>query len=145
MKKIILFSLFLCFAVSNVNAQKTNKPVGIISSGSSVKKFHEKSELDGMTKGPLIELYKERIRVLVNTLPFIALTTKQGVTLADVGVPNTPEMDKVLADEKASIEIFLKATVDFQSTMTAFADKVNIVNSILYYESMLKSIETINE
>ncbi len=145
MKKIILFSLFLCFAVSNVNAQKTNKPVGIISSGSSVKKFHEKSELDAMTKGPLIELYKERIKVLVNTLPYIALTTKQGVTLADVGVPATEEMDKALQTQKTATDIFLKATIDFQTTMTAFADKINIINSILYYESMLKSIETINE
>ncbi|WP_309597286.1 hypothetical protein [Flavobacterium davisii] len=76
MKKIIFLSLFMLFAVGNINAQ-AKKPKSIIStSGAAIKKFHEKSELDGMPKGQLLELYKERIRVLVNILPYLALTNK---------------------------------------------------------------------
>lgn len=145
MKKIIFFSLFLMFAISDANAQKTNKPVGIISSGAAVKKFYEKSELDTMNKGQLLELYIERIKVLVNTLPYIALTTKAGVTMQDVGVPESAENNKTLALQKQNTETFLNSTVDFQRAMTPYADKGNLVSSILYYESMLKELSQINE
>ena len=144
MKKIIFFSLLL-LTVSNVNAQKTNKPVGIISTGAAVKKFYEKSELETMQKGQLLELYIERIKVLVNTLPYIALTTKAGVTMQDVGVPDNVENNKALALQKQNTETFLNSTVDFQRTMTPYADKGNLVSSILYYESMLKELSQINE
>jgi hypothetical protein len=145
MKKIIFFSLFLLFVISDANAQKTNKPVGIISSGASLRKFHEKSELEGMQKGQLLELYIERIKVLVNTLPYIALTTKAGVTMQDVGIPDNPENNKVLALQQQNTATFLSSTVDFQRTMTPYADKGNLVTSILYYESMLKELSQINE
>lgn len=145
MKKIIFFSLFLLFVISDANAQKTNKPVGIISSGASLRKFHEKSELEGMQKGQLLELYIERIKVLVNTLPYIALTTKAGVTMQDVGIPDNAENQKVLALQQQNTATFLNTTVDFQRTMTPYADKGNLVVSILYYEEMLKALQTINE
>ena len=145
MKKIIFFSLFLLFVISDANAQKNTKPVGIISSGASLRKFHEKSELEGMQKGQLLELYIERIKVLVNTLPYIALTTKAGVTMQDVGIPATPENDKALTLQQQNTATFLSSTVDFQRTMTPYADKGNLVVSILYYEEMLKALQTINE
>ncbi|WP_394759827.1 hypothetical protein [Flavobacterium sp.] len=145
MKKIIFLSLFLFLAVSNVNAQKTTKAVGIISSGASVRKFHEKSELETMQKGQLLELYIERIKVLVNTLPYIALTTKPGVTMQDVGIPANVDNEKVLTLQQQNTLTFLNSTVDFQRTMTPYADKGNLVTSILYYESMLKELNQINE
>jgi hypothetical protein len=145
MKKIIFLSLFLFLAVSNVNAQKSTKAVGIISSGASVRKFHEKSELETMQKGQLLELYIERIKVLVNTLPYIALTTKPGVTMQDVGIPANVDNEKVLTLQQQNTLTFLNSTVDFQRTMTPYADKGNLVTSILYYESMLKELNQINE
>ena len=145
MKKIIIFSLFLLFAVSNTNAQSGKKPVGIISAGASVKKFHEKAELESMQKGMLLELYIERIRVLVNTLPYIALTTKAGITLQDVGIPSSAENDKALDLQKQNTANFLNSTVDFQRVMTPYADKGNLITSILYYESTLKLLQQMNE
>ena len=98
-----------------------------------------------MNKGQLLELYIERIKVLVNTLPYIALTTKPGVTMQDVGVPESAENNKVLSLQKQNTETFLNSTVDFQRAMTPYADKGNLVSSILYYESMLKELSQINE
>lgn len=146
MKKIILLSLFALFAVSNVNAQAKGKPKSIINTSSSaLRKFHEKSELDGMNKGQLLELYIERIKVLVNTLPYIALTNKPGVTMSDVGIPDSAENNKVLDTQQANTSTFLTATVDFQRAITPYADKGNLVSSILYYESMLKELNQLNE
>lgn len=144
MKKIIFLSLFMLFAVGNMNAQ-AKKPVSIISTGSSVKKFHEKSELDGMQKGQLLELYKERIKVLINTLPYIALTNKPGVTMADVGVPDNSENNKALEAQKTNTQEFLNATIEFQSLMVPYADKGNLISSILYYENMLRELNQLNE
>ncbi|MES2812357.1 MAG: hypothetical protein V4670_07800 [Bacteroidota bacterium] len=144
MKKIIFLSLFMLFAVGNINAQ-AKKPISIINVGASVKKFHEKSELDGMQKGALLELYIERIKVLVNTLPYIALTNKPGVTMADVGVPDNAENQKALISQQSNTQQFLLATVDFQRLMTPYADKGNLISSILYYESMLRELQQLNE
>ena len=144
MKKIIYLSLIFLLAIGNANAQ-AKKPISIITMGISIKKFHEKAELDIMKKGELIGLYTERIRVLINTLPYIALTTKQGVTFEDVGVPDTSENLKTLEVQKENTTNFITVTENFQKTMMAYSDKGNIVNSILYYESMLKALKDINE
>lgn len=145
MKKIIFLSLFMLFAVGNMNAQ-AKKPISIINtSGAALKKFHEKSELDGMQKGALLELYIERIKVLVNTLPYIALTNKPGVTMADVGVPDNAENNKALLAQQANTTTFLNSTVDFQRLMTPYADKGNLISSILYYENMLRELNQLNE
>jgi hypothetical protein len=144
MKKIIFFGLFTLFAL-NVNAQAKGKPQSIISTGANMKKFHEKSELETMQKGQLLELYIERIKVLVNTLPYIALTTKPGVTMQDVGIPESAENSKFLDSQKENTSNFLNATVEFQKRMTPYADKGNLISSILYYESMLRELNQLNE
>lgn len=145
MKKIIFLSLFMLFAVGNMDAQ-VKKPKSIISTGgAALKKFHEKSELEGMQKGQLLELYIERIKVLVNTLPYIALTTKPGTTMQDVGIPDNAENNKALDAQQQNTFNFLNTTVDFQRTMMPYSDKGNLVSSILYYESMLKELNTLNE
>lgn len=145
MKKIIFLSLFLIFAVGNVEAQSKNKPKSIISTGASMRKYHEKSELETMQKGALLELYIERIKVLINTLPYIALTTKPGVTMQDVGIPDNSENNKALDSQRENTTNFLNATVEFQRTMMPYSDKGNLISSILYYESMLKELNQLNE
>ena len=145
MKKIIFIGLLMLFAVGNMNAQAKGKPKSIISTGASMRKFHEKSELETMNKGQLLELYIERIKVLVNTLPYIALTNKPGVTMQDVGIPENSENNKVLDAQQQNTLTFLNSTVDFQRLMTPYADKGNLVSSILYYESMLKELNNLNE
>lgn len=131
--------------MGNMNAQAKGKPISIISVGASVKKFHEKSELETMQKGPLLELYIERIKVLVNTLPYIALTTKPGVTMQDVGIPDNSENIKALNAQKENTAAFLNTTIEFQRTMMPYSDKGNLISSILYYESMLKELNQLNE
>jgi hypothetical protein len=145
MKKITILSLFILLAIGNVNAQSKGKPISIISTGASVKKFHEKSELETMQKGPLLDLYIERIKVLVNTLPYIALTTKPGITMQDVGIPDNSENIKALNTQKENTTTFLNTTIEFQRTMMPYSDKGNLVTSILYYESMLKELNQMNE
>lgn len=146
MKKIIFLSLFILLGIGNMNAQSKGKPISIISQGgAALRKYHEKSELETMQKGALLDLYIERIKVLVNTLPYIALTTKPGVTMQDVGVPDNSENIKALNLQKENTLSFLNTTVEFQKTMMPYSDKGNLITSILYYESMLRELNQINE
>ncbi|MNF89428.1 hypothetical protein D3C87_1521900 [compost metagenome] len=98
-----------------------------------------------MQKGELLELYIERIKVLVKTLPYIALVTKPGVTMADLGIPDDSEHKKVLDAQAVGTTTFLDTTVDFQRKMMPYSDKGNLIAAILFYESTLKSLHEFND
>ena len=142
--KIIFFSLFFLSAViSTVSAQDKKVSTSIISSTTTIKKYHELKELQGMKKAELMELYIERINVLVKTLPYIALVTKPGVTLADLGIPN--DNKKALIQQAESTNDFLDVTLDFHKKMVPYSDTNNLIAAILFYENTMKSLHEFNE
>jgi hypothetical protein len=47
--------------------------------------------------------------------------------------------------QQANTTTFLNSTVDFQRLMTPYADKGNLISSILYYENMLRELNQLNE
>ena len=143
--KIIFFGLVLFFVVGFASAQ-TKVPQSIISRTALVKKYHTKPELENLQKGPLLELYIERIKVLVKTLPYIALVSKPGVTLTDLGIPDdAANNSKALSAQADSMSSFLDVTVEFQRKMLPYADKGNLISAILFYEETLKSLNTLGE
>jgi hypothetical protein len=144
MKKIIFLSLFFFIAIGNVNAQPKKNSQSIIRPV-SIKTYHEQSQLETMQKGPLLELYIERINVLINTLPYIALTTKAGVTMQDVGIPDNSDNQKAMKTQADNTLNFLNVTIQFQRTMMPYSDKGNLISSILYYEAMLKELNQLNQ
>ena len=142
--KIIFFSLFFLLSVAGtVSAQDKKLSTSIISSTAMIKKYHELKELQGMKKGELLELYIERINVLVKTLPYIALVTKPGVTLADLGIPN--DNKKSLIQQAESTNDFLDVNLEFQRRMIPYSDTNNLIAAILFYENTLKSLHEFNE
>lgn len=143
--KIIFFSVFFLLATGVVSAQDKNAPKSIISTNALIKKYHDQKELQGMKKGELLELYIERIKVLVKTLPYIALATKPGVTMTDLGIPNDADNRKILADQVESTTSFLDVTVAFQRRMVPYSDTDNLVAAILFYENTLKSLHEFND
>lgn len=145
--KIILVSIFFIFFASSISAQtkNTNAPKSIISKTASIKQYYDQKQLKTMQKGELLELYIERIKVLVNTLPYIALATKSGVSMVDVGIPNDSENKKSFeTQEKGTID-FLELTVEFQRKILPYADKTNLIAAILFYESTLKSLHEFSD
>lgn len=144
--KIILVGVFFLISTTAVFAQpKTVRPKSIINITSSFKTYNERKALEGMLKGELIELYKERIKMLINILPNIALASKPGISLADIGIPDNADNKKALDDHIASTNEFLNNTVDFQSKMLPFSDKVILINCILFYENTLKQLNVLND
>ncbi|SHG53931.1 hypothetical protein SAMN05443663_103126 [Flavobacterium defluvii] len=143
--KIILFSAFLIMTTAAVSAQAKNAPRSIISTTALIRKYHDQKELSGMQKGELLELYIERIKVLVKTLPYIALVTKPGVTMADLGIPDDGDHKKILDAQAIGTTTFLDTTVEFQRKMMPYSDKGNLIAAILFYENTLKSLHEFNE
>jgi hypothetical protein len=142
--KIIFFSVFFLL-VGMANAQNKNLPKSIISTSASIRKYYDQKELKAMLKGELLELYIERIKVLVKILPFIALATKPGVTMTDLGIPDDPDHRKILDLENESTNSFLDTTVEFQRKMLPYSDKDSLITSILFYETTLKELHQFGE
>ncbi|PRZ26218.1 MULTISPECIES: hypothetical protein [Flavobacterium] len=142
--KVVFLSVFL-FTAGVVFSQNKNAPRSIISSSASIKKYHGLDELRGMQKGELLELYVERIQVLVKTLPYIALATKPGVTIADLGIPTNNENRKAMESQAEGTSAFLDLTVDFQRRMLPYSDKENLISAILFYENTMKSLHEFND
>lgn len=139
MKK--LFTL-ITLLISMLSFSQTS--ISIIPTSSNIKKYHELQELETMNKGELLSLYTERIKTLVNILPYIALTTKPGVTTKDLGIPNTDNNKSILKQQEKT-KSFLEDTINFQKEITPYADKKDLIKSIIYYEDMLKALNMLDE
>lgn len=145
MKKILFLTFLITIPTGGINAQNKTISKSIISPTAIIKKFHEKTELDGMQKGDLVNLYIERINVISKKLPFIALTNKRGVTINDVGIPDNTENNKILEKQHQTIRTFISETETFERTLIPFADKSDIIDAILFCENVLKEWRLIGE
>ena len=143
--KIIVFS-FCLFLVTGIGfAQKKNEAKSFINENVAISKYHDKEELELMQKGELLTLYIERIEVLVKILPYIAFTTKPGVTMEDLGIPNNNDNKKALENQFDAVNDFLESSVEFQRQMLPYSDTKNLVAAILFYEETLKSLHMYRE
>ncbi|MDB5273610.1 MAG: hypothetical protein JWO58_1977, partial [Chitinophagaceae bacterium] len=86
----------LSFVHTDIFAQKkkgsSDQPTGTtyVSSTAVISKFHTEDELKAMGKIELTKLYMERIVVLTEIIPYVALKAKPGATLTEMGIPETP-------------------------------------------------------
>ena len=98
-----------------------------------------------MQKGELLDLYIERIEVLVELLPYIAFATKPGVTMSTLGIPNDKENRKILEDRFDSTDNFLENNLEFQKSILPYSDTTDLISAVLYYEEILKSLHEYSE
>ncbi len=142
--KIILFSIFMLALSSKSIAQtKSIAAKSIISTSAAVRTYYDDKTLKAMSKGELVELYIERMKVVVKTLPLIALATKPGVTLTDLGIPADDSNRKSLDLQSEATNVYLDVTVDFLRKMLPYADKGQLVTMVLFYEQTLKALHEV--
>jgi hypothetical protein len=146
MKTKITLLMIAFLLVTGVGfSQGKNEPQSIISGKVSIAKYHDREELDKMQKGELLDLYNERIEVIVKILPNIAFATKPGVTMSSLGIPDTKENRKALEDNIQASKTYFDSTIEFQRKVLPYSDKSNLISAILFYEETLKSLHTYNE
>lgn len=126
-------------------AQKKKSTESIISGKVNITKYHNHKQLDKMSKGDLLELYIERIEVIVNILPNIAFATKPGVTMATLGIPESKENRKALENNREASVNYFESTVEYQKTILPYSDTRDLIAAILFYEETLKSLHTYND
>jgi hypothetical protein len=145
--KIIFFSVFMLALSFNGIAQvKPNMPKSIISTTASLRTYHpDDKELKTLTKGELVELYIERMKIIVKILPNIGLATKPGVTMSDLGIQESPENKKALELETEATTVYIDLTVDFLRKMLPYADKNQLVTMIMFYEQTLKALHEVEQ
>ncbi len=142
--KIIFLGLFiLALNSSNCIAQSNPQGQSIISTKASIRVFYENKALQEMQKGELVELYIERMKVMVRILPKMALATKPGVTLSDLAIPNIGDNKKAFEAHKAATQQYIDLSVDFLRKMLPYCDKGQLISSILFYEQVLKSLKEV--
>ncbi len=150
MKKNILAIALLSIA-SLAFAQKKDKnapavppttTLTYVSADAKIDKYHTEEELKKLGKIELTTLYLGRVKVLTEILPFLALHTKPGATLKEIGIPETEANIKHMEKEVTNKISYLSAVGETLDDIIPFADKTNIIWSILLYEEIIKKAET---
>ena len=148
--QLTLFTIVLLVMVGLGNAQETTSnrstaSQSIISGKVNISKYHSREQLDDMSKGELLNLYIERIEVIVNILPNIAFATKPGITMKSLGIPETKENKKALEKNIEASDDYFESTVEFQTKILPYSDTNDLIAAILFYESTLKALHTYND
>ncbi|MBT8257535.1 MAG: hypothetical protein KJO49_03620 [Bacteroidia bacterium] len=144
-KSTLFFLAFLLLSVSFGFAQKNKGPVNIITGKVHIAKYHSYDELNDMTKGDLLKLYSERIKVIVNILPNIAFATKPGITMEAIGIPVTKDNVKALQENREASVNYFDSTIEFQKKILPYSDTSDLIAAIIFYEETLKSLHTYND
>lgn len=142
--KVTLFMIAMLALTSKGIAQsKPNMPKSIISTTAAIRTYYDDKALKAMSKGELVDLYVERMKVIVKILPNIALATKPGVTMSDLGIPDESENKKALDSATEATATYLETTVNYLKKLLPYADKNQLVTMILFYEQTLKSLHEV--
>ena len=137
-----LLSFFLLGSVEIVTQKKQKAAPQIIINVRGISKYHNLKELQDMTKGQLIPLYKERVKILYNVFPYIGVTPKPGVSFADLGIPASKENTAALDQEIINRGQFIENNDKFLDAILPYSDTSNIINAILFYEEVLKMVSS---
>lgn len=140
---LLILTFFLLASISFAQSKKVS--MNIINGKVNISKYHSHDELDKKSKGELLTLYTERIKVIVNILPNIAFATKPGITMSDLGIPDTKENKKALENNLEASVNYFDSTIEFQKTILPYSDTRDLIAAILFYEETLKSLHTYND
>ncbi len=134
----VLFVTSMLFA-GNVMAQKTaTTTLTYVSSDAVLKKVHTKEELELLGKLDLTTIYQERIAIITEVLPYLALHSKPGATLAEMSIPQTPANVAHLQKEVKNKQEYITSVNETLVDIIPYADKQNIIWSILFFEDIIK-------
>jgi hypothetical protein len=143
MKKNLLLVL-LTFTISNFafgQKDKNSTPMTYVNTNAKISKFHTEEELKQMGKIELTQLYMDRVSVITEIVPYLALHTKPGATLKEMGIPETQLNKDHMEREVKNKANYLSAVQNTLDDIIPYADKGNIIWSILFFEDFIKKAE----
>lgn len=142
MKRIALLSILAlsAFGFNMVSHAQSKSPgeLTYVNASAKLSKVHTRAELEAMGKLELTKIYQERIAILTELVPFLALHSKPGATLSDMGIPKTKENLAHLEKEVENKQEYLNSVNETLTDIIPYADKENIIWSILFFEEMIQ-------
>jgi hypothetical protein len=124
---------------------KSNLSISIISPSAEIRAYYTDKTLREMSKGVLVDLYIEHLKVIVEKMPRIGLATKPGITMKDLGIPENTDNKRLLDLENEETQAYLDSSINFLRKMLPFADKNQLVVMILFYEQTLKALREVEQ
>ena len=143
--------LAVVFAVGSATEQTEGESAGktsdvtYVSKNATISKYHTQVELEAFGKLELTELYMERVVVLTEMVPYLALSfNPAGATLEDLGIPSSKSNTSHMEAEVKSKEAYIEHIKETLHDITPYADKENIIWCILFLEETIHKIEKSN-
>jgi hypothetical protein len=136
--------LFIAFTMSNFafgQKDKSGTPITYVNSNAKITKYHTEEELKTLGKIELTQLYMARVSVITEIVPYLALHTKPGATLKEMGIPETTLNKEHMEKEVKNKATYLVAVQNTLDDIIPYADKGNIIWSILFFEEFIKKAE----
>jgi hypothetical protein len=147
-KSVIIVLCFISGTIIAQNSQintlgqpslpKSDTTLCFVRKDIKLDKIYSKDQLLNLPKLQLIEIYKERIEYMIEFIPFIALHPQPGATMYDMSIPQTELNLKHLDKEIKNKQIFLSSLYSTLNDIIPYAEKSNIVWSILYIQDLIK-------
>jgi hypothetical protein len=132
-----LFSLTL----TNVCLAQKDASATYVSASAVLTKTYTEEELKALGKTDLVKIYMERVSIVTEIVPYIALHTKPGATLKEMGIPESSQNVEHLNKEVKNKATYLASVKDTLDDVIFYADKDNIIWCILFFEDVIKRAE----
>ncbi|MBC7451584.1 MAG: hypothetical protein H7259_08870 [Cytophagales bacterium] len=135
---VLTLLVIMLIPVSNVCAQKSAATsLTYVSAKAKLTKVYTREELEKMGKLELTTIYQERIAIITEIIPYLALHSKPGATLSEMGIPQTAANTDHLEKEVKNKQVYLSSVNETLDDIIPYADKQNIIWSILFFEEMI--------
>ncbi len=123
---------------------EVKKPINVtyVSKTAVLEKFHNEVELEKLGKLELTQLYIDRVTILTEIMPYIALSTHAaGENLKNLGVPETKANVSDLQKEVKSKEAYIENIHVTLNDVIPYSDTDKIIWSILFMEDIIHRVE----
>jgi len=132
------FLIMIIMPVSGLFAQKNAATsLTYVSANAKLTKTYTKDELEKLGKLELTAIYQERIAIITELIPYLALHSKPGASLTEMGIPQTGANVDHLEKEVKNKQVYLASVNETLDDIIPYADKQNIIWSILFFEEMI--------
>ncbi|MEM7039635.1 MAG: hypothetical protein AAF570_21860 [Bacteroidota bacterium] len=100
-------------------------------------------DLDKLGKLDLTKLYVDQVHKISMLLPYVPFNQKgDAVSLAGMGIPSTKDNNGFIKKLDASGGSHNEALDETLNNIIPYADKADIIKSILFLQTMIEKIET---
>lgn len=130
----LMLGLMLCFNFSQVQAQEGTNP-------SSVN--YQVGDLEKLDKLELTKIYIQKVNRLSQIMPYLPFKKLEPKNPADLKIPGTSINEKALSGYEKEIKNYTETSDAALSNLIPYADKKDIMDSIIFMQNFISKIELI--